>query len=111
MDWHVFSDHHWKTEVDGSRLDYWPTKRKWQFRGEVQTGDVEQFIKSFERKAPSADEQEVEAQSWWSMCQVGGDLRIYVVHPNRSPEEAADDVIHQLERAIEHYQKKQRAAA
>jgi hypothetical protein len=37
--------YHWQTKVLGETLDYWPTKRKWRYRGETLTGDVKKFIR------------------------------------------------------------------
>lgn len=43
--WTKHTAHHWSTTLDGKRLDYWPTKRKWQFDGAIMSGDVNRFIK------------------------------------------------------------------
>lgn len=35
---------HWSRTLFGLRLDYWPTRRKFMYRGRVMTGDVWAFI-------------------------------------------------------------------
>jgi len=44
--WTKHTPHHWSRLVDGSHLDYWPSRKKFQFRGLVQRGDVMAFIRS-----------------------------------------------------------------
>lgn len=48
INWMKHTNVHWQAYIGGDRLDYWPTKRKWRFRGETRTGDVEKFIKGLE---------------------------------------------------------------
>ncbi len=42
--WTKHTEHHWSRTVAGQRLDYWPSRKKWQFAGRVQRGDVLKFI-------------------------------------------------------------------
>lgn len=49
VNWMKHTPYHWQTYIEGERLDYWPTKRKWMFRGDVQTGDVAKFMKGLSR--------------------------------------------------------------
>lgn len=56
-DWKVHSQYHWSMIVNGKQLDYWPTKSKFQYDGNVQTGDVYEFITSL--KKPAASERDV----------------------------------------------------
>ena len=42
--WKKHTAHHWQTLVRGEVLDYWPSKKKFQFRGKVEVGDVNKFI-------------------------------------------------------------------
>lgn len=42
--WNKHTDHHWSRYVWGDRLDYWPSRKKFQFRGVVRRGDVYAFI-------------------------------------------------------------------
>ena len=46
--WHKHSQHHWSRMVAGDRLDYWPTRKKYQFRGKVRRGDVYAVIRKHE---------------------------------------------------------------
>lgn len=32
------SEWHWQRRLDGEVIDYWPSKAKWQFRGEIKVG-------------------------------------------------------------------------
>ena len=43
--WSKHTEYHWYRELNGSRLDYWPSTKKWQYQGKVMNGDVEQFIR------------------------------------------------------------------
>jgi hypothetical protein len=42
--WHLYSHYHWSRTLNGKRLDYWPTKSKFQYDGKIVTGDVYDFI-------------------------------------------------------------------
>jgi hypothetical protein len=44
--WTKHTQHHWSRTVGGNRLDYWPSRKKWQYEGKVQRGDVQAFIRS-----------------------------------------------------------------
>lgn len=43
--WTKHTEYHWSRYVNDFRLDYWPSRKKYQFRGKVQRGDVYKFIK------------------------------------------------------------------
>lgn len=43
--WTKHTPYHWSRIVAGDRLDYWPSRKKFMFRGRVQRGVVMQFIK------------------------------------------------------------------
>lgn len=43
--WTIHTDYHWSRMVAGSRLDYWPSRNKFQYKGKVQRGNVISFIK------------------------------------------------------------------
>ena len=43
--WHKHNPHHWSRMVGPDRLDYWPTRKKYQFRGKVRRGDVYAVIR------------------------------------------------------------------
>lgn len=36
--WTKHTEYHWSRMVDGHRLDYWPSRKKWQYRGKVRRG-------------------------------------------------------------------------
>lgn len=38
--WTKHSQYHWSRIVNGYRLDYWPTRKKYQYKGKVRRGDV-----------------------------------------------------------------------
>jgi len=41
--WTKHTQWHWSRMIEGHKLDYWPSKRKWQYRGKVSTGDITRF--------------------------------------------------------------------
>jgi len=43
--WHLHTEYHWSRTLNGKRLDYWPSRNKWQHDGKVMCGDVLAFIK------------------------------------------------------------------
>ena len=47
--WTKHTDYHWSRTVAGSKLDYWPSRKKWQYLGKVKRGDVYSFINARER--------------------------------------------------------------
>ena len=42
--WTKHTEWHWSRMVAGSRLDYWPSRKKFQHNGRVMRGDVRKFI-------------------------------------------------------------------
>lgn len=42
--WVKHTPYHWARELNGKRLDYWPSKDKWSYDGAIHFGDVEKFI-------------------------------------------------------------------
>lgn len=42
--WTKHGEFHWSRLVNGLRLDYWPSRNKFQYRGKVKRGDVYGFI-------------------------------------------------------------------
>lgn len=36
--WTKHTEYHWSREVDGHRLDYWPSRKKYRFKGKVRRG-------------------------------------------------------------------------
>lgn len=49
--WNLHTEYHWSRELNGKRLDYWPSRNKFQYDGRVMCGDVVGFIKKREPKA------------------------------------------------------------
>lgn len=43
--WVKHTEFHWARMVAGHKLDFWPSKQKFQYRGKIRHGDVYQFIK------------------------------------------------------------------
>lgn len=46
--WTKHTEHHWSRMLNGKRLDYWPSRRKFQFSGKVRRGDVLALIRKEE---------------------------------------------------------------
>jgi len=44
LPWVEHTDYHWSLELQGDRLDFWPTKNKFRWRGKTYNGGVEGFI-------------------------------------------------------------------
>ena len=44
--WTKHTEFHWSRKVNGHRLDYWPSRKKFQFKGKVSRGNVSDFLKS-----------------------------------------------------------------
>lgn len=42
--WTKHTQWHWSRMVAGNRLDYWPSRKKFQYQGRVMRGDVMRFI-------------------------------------------------------------------
>jgi len=47
--WTKHTEFHWSRVVAGHKLDYWPSRNKFQYKGKVQRGDVYLFIKRKEK--------------------------------------------------------------
>lgn len=47
--WTQHTQWHWSRIVGGQRLDYWPSRKKFQYAGVVRRGDVIAFIQRIER--------------------------------------------------------------
>lgn len=46
--WTKHTRYHWSRTVNGNRLDYWPSRKKYQFKGKVKRG-VPRFLGVAER--------------------------------------------------------------
>ena len=44
--WNKHTEWHWYRFLDGCKLDYWPSRNKFQYKGRLMTGDVAGFIKN-----------------------------------------------------------------
>jgi len=44
VDWNYHSPWHWSCRLAGKRLDYWPTKNKFQYDGRISCGGLRGFI-------------------------------------------------------------------
>lgn len=42
--WTIHTEFHWSRMLDGHRLDYWPSRKKFRYRGKVRRGDVNKLI-------------------------------------------------------------------
>ena len=47
--WTKHTEYHWSRTVVGQRLDYWPSRKKYQYAGRVMRGDVMAFIRKQEQ--------------------------------------------------------------
>lgn len=43
--WNLHTEWHWSRTLNGKRLDYWPSKNKFQYGGKIMCGDVGGFIR------------------------------------------------------------------
>lgn len=46
--WTKHTIYHWSRLCAGKRLDYWPSRKKFQYEGKVMRGDVMAFIRKRE---------------------------------------------------------------
>ena len=58
--WTVHTQWHWSRHLsDGSRVDYWPTRNKFQHRGRVMCGGVMGYIRNQEAKIAKGKSNEI----------------------------------------------------
>lgn len=43
--WTKHTEFHWSRIVNGLKLDYWPSRKKWQYKGKVKRGNVLSYIR------------------------------------------------------------------
>lgn len=43
--WRIHTEYHWSRMLNGKRLDYWPSRNKFQYENKVMCGGVEGFIR------------------------------------------------------------------
>lgn len=46
--WNIHTMYHWSRILNGKRLDYWPSRNKFQYDGRIMCGDVNGFIRKRE---------------------------------------------------------------
>ena len=44
--WTKHTEFHWSRIINGERLDYWPSRKKFQWRGVVRRGDVMKIVRA-----------------------------------------------------------------
>lgn len=44
--WKKHTQYHWSQILNGERLDYWPSRNKFQYQGKIHCGDVDGFIRN-----------------------------------------------------------------
>ncbi len=47
--WTKHTEFHWSRMVAGHKLDFWPSRNKFQYRGKVRRGNVYDFMKRKEK--------------------------------------------------------------
>lgn len=48
--WKKHSRYHWSMKINGHVLQYWPSRKKFQYRGKTKRGDVNSFIAARDRE-------------------------------------------------------------
>lgn len=43
--WIKHTDYHWSRQLNGKKLDYWPSRNKFQYNSNIMCGDVMGFIR------------------------------------------------------------------
>lgn len=61
--WTKHTQFHWSRMVAGFRLDYWPSRKKFQYRGKVRRGDVNHFIRCKEPVVHKASNVMLQSQN------------------------------------------------
>ena len=46
--WTKHTPYHWSRKLNGKRLDYWPSRNKFQYDGRVMQGGIDGFIRKHE---------------------------------------------------------------
>ena len=46
--WTIHNQTHWSRDLNGHRLDYWPSRNKFRYKNRTYTGDVKGFIRNRE---------------------------------------------------------------
>lgn len=53
--WTKHDDYHFSGTLQGKRIDYWPTRNRFQYEGKVMCGGIEGFIKKHDKVTPTSD--------------------------------------------------------
>jgi hypothetical protein len=56
--WLQHTEYHWSRQLNGKRLDYWPSRNKFMYEGKVMTGGIQGFIAKREKLEPQSDSGE-----------------------------------------------------
>ena len=48
--WTKHTEHHWSRKINGENLDYWPTRKKYQWRGKVRRFRDQQEFKALMKR-------------------------------------------------------------
>lgn len=51
--WTKHTEYHWSRMLDGHHLNYWPSRKKFQYRGKVRRGNVYDLIRKHTPKEPT----------------------------------------------------------
>ena len=54
--WNKHTEYHFSRQLNGKKIDYWPSRNRFQYDGRVMTGDVVGFIKKREQQRHGAGE-------------------------------------------------------
>lgn len=71
LNWTHHTPHHWSATLDDSRIDYWPTTRKWRHEGQMHEGDVNAYVANFSNHGA----QEVASR----FCEMPADIQAQVL--------------------------------
>lgn len=50
LPWTRHTEYHWSLDLNGERVDYWPTKNKFRYQGTMYYGGCEGFIRRRQRQ-------------------------------------------------------------
>lgn len=73
-EWKTCSQHHFQTLLDGSILDYWPSRHKWRFKGKLWYGDVLEFIRDQNMQIEARKGQSCANCKHWKLGALGDDI-------------------------------------
>lgn len=56
--WTKHTEYHWSRMINGTQLDYWPSRKKYRYKGQTKRGNVYAFIKQQEKKNEVRDQKQ-----------------------------------------------------